>query len=140
MKLEKDFLRNQDLGLLVLRISVGGLLLFHGVSKLLHGVGFIEGMLAGLGLPGFIAYGCLLAELVGAAFILVGLWTRAASAVVVGNMLVAILMAHGSMIFSLDPATGGLAIEDPLLFLLGALALCFTGGGKYAITKGNLFS
>ena len=36
--------------------------------------------------------------------------------------------------------TGGLAIEDPLLFLLGALALCFTGGGKYAVTKGNLFS
>lgn len=59
MKLEKDFLRNQDLGLLVLRISVGGLLLFHGVAKLLHGVGFIEGMLAALGLPGFIAYGCL---------------------------------------------------------------------------------
>ena len=44
------------------------------------------------------------------------------------------------MIFSLDPTTGGLAIEDPLLFLLGALALCFTGGGKYAVTKGNLFS
>ena len=128
MTLEKDFLRNQDLGLLVLRISVGGLLLFHGVAKLLHGVGFIEGMLAALGLPGFIAYGCLLAELVGAAFILVG------------NMLVAILMAHGAMIFSLDPTTGGLAIEDPLLFLLGALALCFTGGGKYAVTKGNLFS
>ena len=140
MQLDKNFLRNQDLGLLVLRISVGGLLLFHGVSKLSHGVGFIEGMLAGIGLPGFIAYGCLLAELIGAAFILVGLWTRAASAVVTFNMLVAILMAHGTMIFSLDPNTGGLAIEDPLLFLLGALALCFTGGGKYAVTKSNLFS
>lgn len=140
MQLDKNFLRNQDLGLLVLRISVGGLLLFHGVSKLLYGVGFIEGMLAGIGLPGFIAYGCLLAELIGAAFILVGLWTRAASAVVTFNMLVAILMAHGTMIFSLDPNTGGLAIEDPLLFLLGALALCFTGGGKYAVTKSNLFS
>jgi len=140
MQIDKNFLRDQDLGLLVLRISVGGLLLFHGVSKLLHGVGFIEGMLAGIGLPGFIAYGCLLAELIGAAFILVGLWTRAASAVVTFNMLVAILMAHGTMIFSLDPNTGGLAIEDPLLFLLGALALCFTGGGKYAVTKSNLFS
>lgn len=140
MQIDKNFLRNQDLGLLVLRISVGGLLLFHGVSKLLHGVGFIEGMLAGIGLPGFIAYGCLLAELIGAAFILVGLWTRAASAVVTFNMLVAILMAHGTMIFSLDPNTGSLAIEDPLLFLLGALALCFTGGGKYAVTKSNLFS
>ncbi|SFG62508.1 DoxX family protein [Prevotella sp. KH2C16] len=140
MIVDKDFLRNQDLGLLVLRVSIGGLMLFHGVSKLLHGVGFIEGMLAGLGLPGFIAYGCLLAELVGAAFILVGLWTRAAAFVLTGNMVVAILMAHSSQIFSLDPMTGGLLIEDPLLFLLGAAALCFTGGGRYALTKGNIFS
>ncbi len=97
-------------------------------------------MLSGLGLPGFIAYGCLLAELVGAAFILVGLWTRAATVVVLFNMVVAILMAHAAQLFSLDPMTGGLMIEDPLLFLLGSAALCFTGGGKYAITKNNIFS
>lgn len=133
--LGNHFPLNNDLGLLLLRIGIGGLMLFHGVSKLLHGVGFIEGMLRGLGLPGFIAYGCLLAELVGALFILLGVWTRVSAAVLAVNMVVAILMAHLGIMFSLDPHTGGLMIEDPLLFLLGAVALCFTGGGKYAMTK-----
>ena len=135
--LENRFPLNNDLGLLILRIGIGGLMLFHGVSKLLNGVGFIEGILQGLGLPGFIAYGCLLAELVGALFILLGAWTRMAAAVLTFNMVVAILMAHLDVLFSLDPHTGGLMIEDPLLFLLGAVALCFTGGGKYAITSGK---
>ena len=56
--MDKNFLRNNDLGLLLLRLTVGGLMLFHGVHKLIYGVSAIEGMLAGLGLPGFIAYFC----------------------------------------------------------------------------------
>lgn len=39
--------------------------------------------------------------------IIIGLWTRAASAVFAGNMVVAILMAHLGQIFSVDPMTGG---------------------------------
>jgi putative oxidoreductase len=38
MKLSKDFMRDHDLGLLVLRVSTGGLMLFHGYSKLINGV------------------------------------------------------------------------------------------------------
>ena len=64
MKFEKDFLRSTDLGLLLLRIALGGLMLFHGMHKLIYGVGFIGDMLAAIGLPSFIAYGSLLAELV----------------------------------------------------------------------------
>lgn len=55
MEIKNDFLRNNDLGLLLLRLSVGGLMLFHGIHKLVYGVGFIGGMLAQLGLPSFIA-------------------------------------------------------------------------------------
>lgn len=132
---DKDFLRNPDLGLLLVRITVGGLLLFHGIEKLNGGLAGIEGMLAAMGLPTFLAYGALLCELVAAIMVLVGLWTRAASAAIVANMIVAILMAHASDIFSLNPATGGWAIELPMLYLLPALALCFTGGGRYALTK-----
>ena len=117
--MDKNFLRNNDLGLLLLRLTVGGLMLFHGVHKLIYGVSAIEGMLAGMGLPGFIAYFSLAAELL-------------------ASMAVAILMAHLSVIFSVDPMTGGWAIELPMLYLLGAAVLCFTGGGKYALTKGHV--
>ena len=139
MNLDKNLLRNQDLGLLIVRLSAGGLMLFHGVSKLLHGVGPIGGMLESMGLPSFLAYGALLAELVAALMIVLGIWTRLASVVLVGNMIVAILMAHSGDIFSLSPV-GGWAIELPMLYLLPSLALCFTGGGKYAVTKNNIFS
>lgn len=138
MKFEKDFLRSTDLGLLLLRIALGGLMLFHGMHKLIYGVGFIGDMLAAIGLPSFIAYGSLLAELVASLMIICGIWTRLASVVFAGNMVVAILMAHDSEMFSLSPMTGGLVIELPLLFLLGAAVLCLTGGGRFAVTKGTV--
>ena len=138
MKFEKDFLRSTDLGLLLLRIALGGLMLFHGMHKLIYGVGFIGDMLAAIGLPSFIAYGSLLAELVASLMIICGIWTRLASVVFAGNMVVAILMAHASEMFSLPPMTGGLVIELPLLYLLGAAVLCLTGGGRVAVTKGTV--
>ena len=139
MRLEKDFFRNLDLGLLFVRLSIGGLMLFHGIHKLLYGVGFIGDMLTGIGMPSFIAYGALMAELIAAVMIVAGLWTRVASVIMVGNMIVAIAMAHAGDIFSVDAMTGGWTIELPMLYLLGAVALCFTGGGRYAITKGSIF-
>lgn len=138
MKFEKDFLRSTDLGLLLLRIALGGLMLFHGMHKLIYGVGFIGDMLAAIGLPSFIAYGSLLAELVASLMIICGIWTRLASVVFAGNMVVAILMAHASEMFSLSPMTGGLVIELPLLYLLGSAVLCLTGGGRFAVTKGTV--
>ncbi|MBM6662949.1 DoxX family protein [Marseilla massiliensis] len=138
MKFEKDFLRSTDFGLLLLRIALGGLMLFHGMHKLIYGVGFIGDMLAAIGLPSFIAYGSLLAELVASLMIICGIWTRLASVVFAGNMVVAILMAHASEMFSLSPMTGGLVIELPLLYLLGAAVLCLTGGGRFAVTKGTV--
>ena len=51
-----------DLGKLLLRLAVGGLMLFHGLHKLFGGVGFISGMLVEKGLPGFIAYGVFVGE------------------------------------------------------------------------------
>ena len=138
MKLEQNFLRSNGLGLLLLRLTVGGLMLFHGVHKVIHGVEFIGGMLASMGLPSFIAYGALLAELVASLMIIFGVWTRLASAVFVGNMVVAILMAHSGDIFSVNAATGGWAIELPVFYLLGAAVLCLTGAGKYAFTKGGV--
>jgi putative oxidoreductase len=138
MNLEKNFLRSNDLGLLVLRLTTGGLMLFHGIHKLLYGVSFIGNMLAQIGLPSFIAYGALAAELITSIMIIIGIWTRLAAFVFAGNMVVAILMAHIGQIFTIDPMTGGWTIELPMLYLLGAAVLILTGAGKYAITKNSI--
>jgi putative oxidoreductase len=44
-----------DLGKLVLRVVLGVLILFHGVSKLIHGPGYIVSVVTAAGLPSFLA-------------------------------------------------------------------------------------
>lgn len=123
-----------DTGLLVLRLSLGVLLLLHGIAKLIYGIDPIAQMVEGAGLPSFFAYGVYVGELIAPLFIIVGVGTRAAAAIVAFNMLVATLLAHGAQLLQLD-ATGGWALELQGLYFFAALVLVFTGGGKYALSS-----
>lgn len=122
--------KNTDFGLLVLRISIGGLMLFHGVSKILHGISFLtENM-------GAFAYAVYIGEVLAPLAILLGWRTRIASVILAINCIVAIAVAHSNEIFSISEH-GGYALELLMLYLLGAVALFFTGGGKYAVSHTN---
>jgi putative oxidoreductase len=79
-----------DLGKLLLRLAVGGLMLFHGLHKL-FGVG-LSAACWWKGLPGFIAYGVLIGEVVAPILIILGLFTRPAALVLAFTMVVAWLM------------------------------------------------
>ncbi len=118
-----------DWGRLILRVSIGGLLLFHGIHKVVAGVGGIAGMLEKSGLPGFMAFGVYVGEVVAPLMILLGLYTRLAGAALAFNMAVAVLLAHSSDVLALEQH-GGWAIELPMLYFLGAVALVFLGGGR----------
>lgn len=130
----KIFERRIDLGLLILRLSVGGLMLLHGIFKLQNGIGGIEGMVAQAGLPQFVAYGVYIGEVIAPLLIVLGIATRASAIVFAINCIVAASLAHASDIFALNGA-GGWAVELLGLYFFGALALVFTGGGKYAISS-----
>ncbi|WP_430814695.1 DoxX family protein [Carboxylicivirga sp. RSCT41] len=127
--------RNLDLGLLVLRLSVGILMLLHGLAKL-SGLGFIKGMLSEAGLPAFIAYGVYLGEIVAPILIIVGYRTRLVSVVYIVNVLVAIFLVHANDIFTLNQH-GGWGIELLGLYLFGAVALFLTGAGRLSISSGH---
>lgn len=135
----KSLEKNVDLGLLLLRLTLGALMLLHGVSKLIHGPAFIGQIVDGAGLPHFITYGVYVGEVIAPLFILLGLGTRAASFVYAFNILVATLLVHAAQVFTLDPATGGWSIELQGLYFFGALVLVLTGGGKYALSKKHLW-
>lgn len=122
----------EDLGRLVLRLSLAVLLLFHGVSKLLGGVGFITGMLAKMGLPEAIGYLVYVGEVVAPLLILVGVWTRLAALIVAGNMVVAILLVHTKEFFTMSES-GGWALELQGIYLFAAIALALLGAGRYSI-------
>jgi hypothetical protein len=51
-------LSHDDVGKLLLRLAVGGLMLFHGLHKLFDGVDGISGMLVAKGLPGLSPTAC----------------------------------------------------------------------------------
>ena len=108
------------------------LLLFHGVSKLIGGVGFITGMLDKMGLPGAIGYLVYVGEVIAPLLILVGLWTRLAALIVAGNMVVAILLVHTREFFTMTD-TGGWALELQGMYLFAAIALALLGAGRYSL-------
>lgn len=125
-----------DVGKLVLRVLLAVLLLFHGVSKLVGGIGFITGMLAKAGLPTAFGYLVYVGEVVAPLLILIGLTTRIAALLVVVNMIVALLLVHTSQFFSMN-ATGGWALELQGMYLGSAIVLALLGAGRYSLGGAN---
>lgn len=128
-----------DLGQLLLRLTLAGLLLFHGVAKLIHGTGAVEAALTHAGLPSAIAYLIYVGEVVAPVMIVIGLYVRVAAMLVVITMVMAILLVHTGHFFELG-RHGGWALELQAFYLLTALVLVLLGAGRYSLgasTKWN---
>lgn len=90
---------HHDTGLLLLRLTFGILMLFHGVAKIEHGVNWIVSILQAVGLPGFIAYGVYIGEVVAPVLIILGIFTRPAALIYALTLLVATLwLEQGSFL------------------------------------------
>ena len=125
-------LTHEDFGKFLLRLAVGGLMLFHGLHKLFAGIDGIIGMLIAKGLPGFIAYGVLVGEVIAPCLIILGILTRPAALVLAFTMIVAWLMVGMNETWALDK-TGAWAIESLVYFFIGALAVAFLGAGRFSV-------
>lgn len=124
----------EDAGKLVLRLTTAGLILFHGVSKLIHGVGWMGGVLSQFHLPAFVAYGVYVGEVIAPLFIIFGAWTRIASLVVMFNMLMAVLLEAYRNTFVIQ-RTGAWGLESEAFYLLTALVIFLIGAGRYAVVR-----
>ncbi|MDG5501603.1 DoxX family protein [Marinobacter sp. BGYM27] len=125
-------LENADLGKLIVRLTLGGLLLFHGISKLFNGIGFIESQLVSHGLPAVLAYGVYIGEVIAPLMLILGYQTKIGALIVVVNMVVAIALVHANQLMSLS-GNGGWALELQGFFLFIALAVVFLGPGRYKL-------
>lgn len=112
-----------DVGILLIRVFVGGCLAAHGFDKFFgeHDVsGFAKGLESmGFPLPTVSAYLSAGTELIAGILIAIGLFTRLASIPMVINMLVAALAVH---------AKGGYFLPKGLEYALN-LAMTFAGIG-----------
>ncbi len=102
---------------------IGGLLIFHGISKIIHGVDFIQKSLVAAHLPAFIAYGVYVGEVVAPLFILAGRSTRLGALVVAIDLVVAILLVRLPSLLTIDRG-GGWGMELDAFFPPGALVIC----------------
>ena len=126
------YLNYPNLGLLLLRIFLGVNILFHGIAKIKGGVSGVSGMLAAKEIPTFIAYGVYLGEVIAPIMIILGLYTRLASLVLLGTCAMILYVGHANSLFALT-AQGGLKAEIVYLYLGGAFCLLFCGGGKFSV-------
>ena len=125
---------SQSIGKLLLRLMVGGLLLFHGVDKMMHGITFIENAIKIQELPHYIAYGVYVGEILAPIMLIIGWKSRWWASIVVINMSAAIYLTQFKSFLSLG-SYGAWAWEVPAFYLVSALAIAFLGGGKYSVSK-----
>lgn len=125
---------NDDLGKLVLRLTLGILMLFHGVAKLRYGVSGIEGMVQSHGLPGFFAYGVFIGEVIAPLLVIFGFYARIGGAIMAFNMVAAIALAHGSQLFDIGKS-GAWALELQGFFLFTSIVVALIGPGKFGINR-----
>lgn len=125
-----------DLGKLMLRLAIGGFMLFHGIAKAKSGIDFMPAMLEARGLPGAMAYGAYVGEIVAPVLILLGLLTRFSGLLIAFTMAIAVYVAHPDKVFSLTEQ-GASAVELNALYFLGGLALLFLGPGRLSVSRGR---
>lgn len=125
----------KDVGLLIIRIVIGGTMLaFHGIPKVLKGVENWEKIGSAMHNIGITfmtpawGFAAIIAECVGAALIILGLFTRPTALVLAFTMLIAFI-SHLSKGDTLA------ASSHPLELMFIFIALAIAGAGKYSIDK-----
>lgn len=131
-------------GLLVLRLGVGGYMLTHGWGKLQSLLdGQYDAIGDPIGLGGFVSLTlAVLGEFVCSLLVMAGLATRLAAVPLVITMAVAAFVVHGGDPWSSETAANAFfagemeypgSKEPAIIYLLAFLTLVFTGAGRFSI-------
>lgn len=118
----------QPLGLLLLRLAVGVIFVYHGYPKLLRQGAGMQGFFVQHGLPGYFVYISGIIEVFGGGMLILGLFARAAGLLLTAEMIVAIWKVHSG---------GGItAVHDyefPLAVGAAAFAIATVGAGRISL-------
>jgi putative oxidoreductase len=122
----------KPLALLLLRLALGIILIFHGYPKLFtHTRDAMQGF-EHMGFPGYFVYIAGVIEFFGGIVLILGLFTRIAALLVVAEMAVAIWRVH----LPQGPVTQVKNYEFPLLLAAAAFTLATVGAGLISLDHG----
>jgi putative oxidoreductase len=131
------YARVRDLSYLLIRLTVGGQLLVHGIVKLMGpGVAaFAAGSMARRGIEPALpfAYIVFFNETVGAVCLMLGLFTRVIAAIIAVEFLIVTFVAHFHNGYGFASPGGGW--EYPLMWGLIIFAVSLRGGGPYSLDR-----
>jgi putative oxidoreductase len=120
---------NLDAALLILRVVLGVIMIYHGWPKVTNLGGVIEGFTGmGIPLPAVAAVFAAVAEVGGGLLMLIGVLTDIAGLAFAIDMLGAIIFVHARNGFGVDK--GG--VEWPLALMAMALAIALAGPGRFS--------
>ena len=119
----------KSFGLLILRLSIGTMLIHHGYEKTADIQNFADAFVRPIGLPFPIlsSYIAAYTEIYGSWLVIVGLLTRFAALSIVGTIGVAIYHAIVTAGFNIY------LLELLVLYMGGALCILLLGGGDFAL-------
>jgi putative oxidoreductase len=133
-----------DLGLLLLRFAIGGIFFAHGMQKIFGmwgypGIGEFTASVtaAGYQQASVLAYACGVAEIVGGAFLVLGIATPLAGSALLAVKINTVLLKTVGIATIAGVAQAGAVIEYDLVLGLGAAALVLTGPGRIALDNGR---
>jgi putative oxidoreductase len=118
----------QPLGLLILRFTLGVIMVAHGSHKVYGHMQDYASYIHSLGMPTWLGYVSALVEFGGGILLIAGLLTRCAAIAVLIDMCVAIAKVHWQ-----HGLLGAGGMEFPLSLAAIAFALIFLGGGAISI-------
>jgi len=117
---------------LMLRVSLAGLFFAHaGLKLFVFTPAGTAGYFKSLGLPGWLAYVTIVAEVLGAAALLLGVWPRFVALALVPLMVGTIVTVHGKAGFFFTNTNGGW--EFPAFWIVGLLTVALVGDGALAL-------
>ena len=138
---------NEDLGKLVVRLTVGILIVFHGLA-LATGDGGIPNNLVRWGLPADLKWVGFLVEFGGGLAMVLGAYARLGGLALGVFMVIALFMAHVGLmgaqnhLFMVANNPAGnhwdhYFLETQMFYLLGGFSVALLGAGKYGLNIGG---
>jgi putative oxidoreductase len=123
----------EDLGRLVLRLTVGILMLLIGVHKLMFGLEPLPALFMGVGLPGQTAYLAYVGMIVAPLLVILGVFARVGAALMAATMVIAVGLADYPHIFEIGKH-GNYALELQAFYLFSSVAVALLGAGRFAVS------
>jgi len=112
--------------LLLIRLSLASVFIFHGILKLTNMAGTID-FFSTLGLGVFFAWLVAILEVVSGGLMLLGLWTH------VAGIILAIIMFFSIILAKSKSGLGFLSFEFEFVLRLVALGIAMAGPGRWAV-------